>query len=92
MANKQYWAHAWPIQVFSLTCALLRHLGTASFSIFDPIEFVFSDKFEFGSKFRTSSSKSEQKRFSRFPTVFYFSTCNSEYPEFEIRFKPNLAP
>ena len=25
------------------------------------------------------------------PTVFYFSTFKSEYPEFEIRFKPNLA-
>ena len=26
-----------------------------------------------------------------FSTIFYFSTFNSEYPEFEIRFKPNLA-
>ena len=26
-----------------------------------------------------------------FPTIFCFSTFNSEYPEFEIRFKPNLA-
>ena len=29
--------------------------------------------------------------FDIFPTVFYFSTFYSEYPEFEIRFKPNLA-
>ena len=27
-----------------------------------------------------------------FLTVFYFSTFNSQYPKFEIRFKPNLAP
>ena len=26
-----------------------------------------------------------------FSTFFYFSTFNSEYPEFEIRFKPNLT-
>ena len=45
---------------------------------FEPIDFVFSDKFEFGSKFGLSNSKTERKRFNFFPTVFYFSTFNSE--------------
>ena len=39
---------------------------TASFSIFNPIEYVFSDKFEFGSKFGIPNSKSERKRFRYF--------------------------
>ena len=53
------------------------------------------------SYFRTNSNSvrnSEQQIRNRnengldiFPTVFYFSTFNSEYPEFKIRFKPNLA-
>ena len=42
-------------------------------------------------KFGTPNSKSDRIRFRLCSTDFYFSTFNSEYPEFEIRFKLNLA-
>jgi hypothetical protein len=41
-----------------------------SFSTFNPIEFVFSYKFEFSSKFGTPNSKSERKRFKHFSDRF----------------------
>jgi hypothetical protein len=63
---------------------------TTSFSKFDPIEFVFSDKFKFGSKYETRNSNSERKRLKHFSTVFYFF-----YILFRIswirNFKSNLA-
>jgi hypothetical protein len=44
-----------------------------SFSIFNLIEFVSLDKLEFGLKFTTSNSKSEQKNgLDISPTIFYF--------------------
>jgi hypothetical protein len=49
----------------------ISHTGP-SFSTFNPIEFGFSDKFQFGSKYETLTLKSKQKQFRHFPTVFYF--------------------
>jgi hypothetical protein len=48
---------------------------------------IFSDKFEFGSKFGQIRNLNENGLDIFRP----FSTFNSVYPEFEIRFKPNLA-
>jgi hypothetical protein len=43
--------------------------------------------------FRISNVKVENGLdiFRLFPTIFYFSTFNSEYPEFKIQFKPNFV-
>jgi hypothetical protein len=49
------------------------------------------DKFEFNSKFEILYWKSERNQFESCPSDFCISTFNSEHPEFEIRFKPNLA-
>jgi hypothetical protein len=44
-------------------------------------------------RFRISNVKVENGLdiFRPFSTVFYFSTFNSEYPEFKIQFKPNFV-
>jgi hypothetical protein len=67
---------------------------TASFSIFYLIEFAFlCPTLPFSLSFSYFKRKS-RKRFRHFPTIsdrFLLSTFNSEYPEFKIRFKPNLV-
>ena len=72
-----------------LTRVTARINRAASFSIFDSIQFIFWDKFKFSSNFRTSNSKLKQK--NGLDIFRLFSTFNSEYPEFKILFKPNLA-
>jgi hypothetical protein len=49
--------------------------------------------YRFRFRFRISNVKVENGLdiFRPFPTVFYFSTFNSEYPEFKIQFKPNFV-
>jgi hypothetical protein len=49
--------------------------------------------YRFRFRFRISNVKVENGLdiFRLFPTVFYFSTFNLEYPEFKIQFKPNFV-
>ena len=85
-----------PIQVTcepNIVCPWTANLSCypTSFSTIDPLEFAFSDEFEFDTKYGIPNSKNERKWFRCFPTVFYFFAFYSEYPVFEVRFILFLA-